>query len=661
MAGPSGIPSWSITPATNATFDGGSGNWAENQAPSTVNNTSRQQAADIRTAFNDLIWFSYGSGDQASGGTYLGTSYVYASSTSVTIAGVNVTTAHHAGRRMKFVGVSTGTIYGTISSSSFAVNTTINLTWDSGSLTNETLTGYLSQIPVTGLPTPAITSLGALTLTGKTTWSVAGNTMVSEQRAASVTTGYLYNQIDNTSGQLQWGVESSVGGSIFGGTSAYSAFLGTLVAKSLHFGTGGATRFSIASDALSVVQATHGLGIGRSPDSSAGPPNIYWALDVQIDQDGQTIGRITNNSTGTAGEAKWNASNVLGGVDFGITGSGLSPSAGIFAANTGIIHSGSTVTGGLGIAAGAGPILFSANDDITSLTATFHHGLLGIGVDPSNILDLVQTVAGSAIIKLLNVGVAPFTATTSDLQLGNGTSTFLLRKNGASYTTSGLLRQDGDLIFSGGAGGLTLMTSVAQPLYFGVNSSEVGKWDSTRLTIDNALTVTGTQIFTGATTHSAAITYGGVTLSNAVTGTGNMVLSASPTLSGTVGGALTFSGAMVISSLTSITAAHLLMSSTAPTIASGFGTSPSISIQNGTTAFEITVGTGGTDTSGVITLPTASGGWNAHVSGLYTGSTMTRQTASSTTSVTLSNYDTVTGGNAAWSVGAKLRVICFAI
>lgn len=40
----------------------------------------------------------------------------------------------------------------------------------------------------------------------------------------------------------------------------------------------------------------------------------------------------------------------------------------------------------------------------------------------------------------------------------------------------------------------------------------------------------GTLAVTGATTLSAALTYGGVTLSNAVTGTGNMVLSTSPTL-----------------------------------------------------------------------------------------------------------------------------------
>jgi hypothetical protein len=58
---------------------------------------------------------------------------------------------------------------------------------------------------------------------------------------------------------------------------------------------------------------------------------------------------------------------------------------------------------------------------------------------------------------------------------------------------------------------------------------------------------TGAVTITPATTLSGALTYGGVTLSNAVTGTGNMVLSASPTLSGTVGGSLTFSGTHTLS------------------------------------------------------------------------------------------------------------------
>ncbi len=157
-----GVDSWSVTPATNATADGGAINWAENQAPSTVNNTARQMLADIRSRENDLIWFQYGSGDQGAGN--LAVPCVYASGTTFTIAGVNVTAAFHVGRRVRAVGVSTGTIYGTIASSAFSTNTTVTAQWDSGSLSNETLVISVSQISATGDPvSPAAITRNAFT------------------------------------------------------------------------------------------------------------------------------------------------------------------------------------------------------------------------------------------------------------------------------------------------------------------------------------------------------------------------------------------------------------------------------------------------------------------------------------------------------------------
>ena len=108
--------------------------------------------ADVRALVNDSPWFQYGSGDQGAG--YLATPCVYASATSFTIAGVNVTAAYHTGRRVRAVGVSTGTIYGTIVSASFSTNTTVNVVWDDDSLSNETLTVSLSQLPVIGGPIP---------------------------------------------------------------------------------------------------------------------------------------------------------------------------------------------------------------------------------------------------------------------------------------------------------------------------------------------------------------------------------------------------------------------------------------------------------------------------------------------------------------------------
>lgn len=97
--------------------------------------------------------------------------------------------------------------------------------------------------------------------------------------------------------------------------------------------------------------------------------------------------------------------------------------------------------------------------------------------------------------------------------------------------------------------------------------------------------------------------------------------------------------------------ATLMVSATAPTVSSGFGTSPSIVNSNGTAAFTVNVGTGGVATSGVIGLPTATTGWNCFVID-RTNNTVTRETATTTTTVTLT-------AAAAWAASDILQVSCF--
>lgn len=107
---------------------------------------------------------------------------------------------------------------------------------------------------------------------------------------------------------------------------------------------------------------------------------------------------------------------------------------------------------------------------------------------------------------------------------------------------------------------------------------------------------------------------------------------------------------------------NLAVSSTAPTISSGFGTSPSIVASNGTAAFQVNVGTGGTASSGVIGLPAATNGWSCSVADVTTQSTsvfLTKQTASTTTSVTVTNYNTA-GAATAWVASDKLNFLCMA-
>jgi hypothetical protein len=125
-----GIKDYSTTQANNTTLNTIS--VAEGMLPSNINNAIRALMKNTRDWYNDSQWVEYGDGD----GAYTAT---YASATSFTIAGVDVTAIYHADRRIKITATTPGTIYGTISSSTFSTNTTVNVTWDSGNLSNETI------------------------------------------------------------------------------------------------------------------------------------------------------------------------------------------------------------------------------------------------------------------------------------------------------------------------------------------------------------------------------------------------------------------------------------------------------------------------------------------------------------------------------------------
>ena len=119
------ISTWSTTAASNnSTAPDG---WPEGMPPSGVNNSAREMMAQIRDVWNDKDWFIIGDQDGS-------TTFTYSSGTAVTVSATNVTTVYHANRRVKVVGGSTGTLYGYIASSSFSTNTTINFTFDSGSI-----------------------------------------------------------------------------------------------------------------------------------------------------------------------------------------------------------------------------------------------------------------------------------------------------------------------------------------------------------------------------------------------------------------------------------------------------------------------------------------------------------------------------------------------
>jgi len=146
-----GIKDYSTTAANNTTI--GSINTAEGMLPSNINNCFRGLAAEIREWFNDSQWIIYGDGDN-------GFTITYASATSFTVAAVDVTSFYHVGRRVKAIATTPGTIFGTISATTFSTNTTVTVVWDSGSLANEAVVIYVAALSKTNdsIPESVITN-----------------------------------------------------------------------------------------------------------------------------------------------------------------------------------------------------------------------------------------------------------------------------------------------------------------------------------------------------------------------------------------------------------------------------------------------------------------------------------------------------------------------
>lgn len=133
---------WSTTAANNATADP-SINWAEGQAPSTVNDSARAMMAAIATWFQAPEWINRGDVP------------TYTSATTFTVP-TNRTAVYTVGRRVRAT-VTAGTVYGTISASAFASVTTVTLSMDG----TEALDSGLSEVDV-GILNPAFQSLPSI-------------------------------------------------------------------------------------------------------------------------------------------------------------------------------------------------------------------------------------------------------------------------------------------------------------------------------------------------------------------------------------------------------------------------------------------------------------------------------------------------------------------
>lgn len=157
------ITAWSTTASDNGNRLT-SGNFLENQAPSSLNNGSRATLSMIRSWANDLEWFEYGTGSNT-------VAYTRVSGTSISMP-VDVVAQYHVNRRVKVVDGAGATHYGRVTSSAYSSpNTTLVFEFDnSTSLGSGNPTSVKhGVVSATNTSLPNVVPTGTILMTGGST------------------------------------------------------------------------------------------------------------------------------------------------------------------------------------------------------------------------------------------------------------------------------------------------------------------------------------------------------------------------------------------------------------------------------------------------------------------------------------------------------------
>jgi hypothetical protein len=382
------------------------------------------------------------------------------------------------------------------------------------------------------------------------------------------------------------------------GLAAASALVGT---EPFPIDQSGATVKATANQIKSFVNALP-LLIGSQANTTKYPTALEVLSDV-------TTSDIENHMIGFASERTatfaTNGTTPLTGWGIGVYGKGWTNGA---ARSGGVVGEGMvTLSTDTGSAVG-----------VRGYSSQAHSGGMNIGVYGNatggltnfDFYSLNGTIA-SATGTLTNTGDL---ATSGKLTVGSGATGFTTAPLGTTY--AGLWNTS----VVAGTGSYTLLSSNANGTVF-LNSAA-----------NMFLSIAGSNIIQVAST-GAAVT-GTMSSTGTITATSGILIGAGASYKDNTG-----KGIIVAVS---------------PTIASGFGTSPTIASTN-TAAFKVTVGTGGA-ASGVLTFPAASNGWAVHCTDVTSRASIVAVAVStSTTSVTVEAYSRTTGAASTFAAGDVLE------
>ena len=462
------IKDYSTTQSSNTSLNSIDVN--EGMLPSNLNNAIRALMKNTRDWFNDAQWIEYGDGS----GSY---TKAYASATSFTINGADVTSIYHAGRRIKLIAATPGTIFGTISSSSFSTNTTVNVTWDSGSLSNETISNvYIAALSKTNSSIPtAIIGTTNLVDSSVTTAKIAADAVDGTKIADDSINSehYVDGSIDTAHiADAQITTAKITDANVTTAKIAADAITGAKIADdsinsehyvdgsidTAHIADSQVTLAKLASDSVNSSKIVDGAIVNADINASA-------AIDATKIHDGT----ISNTEFGYLNGVSSNIQDQLdakGASNANLTAIGnLANTDGNFIVGSGstwVAENGATARTSLGI----GTIATQASSSVAITGGT----ITGIGT-PSNNTDVATKVYVDGLVTGLKTRIITRVATTGNINLSNAlengdtldgitlaTGNKILVKDQTDATENGIY----DVVASGAASRNTEFDTVAE-------------------------------------------------------------------------------------------------------------------------------------------------------------------------------------------------------
>ena len=252
-----GISQWSTSPASNATV--GNINWAEGQAPSTVNNSSRQEMTDVADWYRNSAEFI----DRDDSATFV-------SGTSIKFTGTNLTSIYSVGRRLFLTAATPGTLFGRITASSFSTDTTVTMVFDSTAvLSSEAISDIAVGIVKGSSTEQSLDISGVARMTNVSTFSLA--TFESTDAAA-------------------WRTGLGVTGGVI--TTRGDIVIGSTAGAAIRLAVGSSSQF-ITTDGADVSWAT--LPAGSTASSTAsGTVELATAAEVKTGTDTGKVSPVVN-------------------------------------------------------------------------------------------------------------------------------------------------------------------------------------------------------------------------------------------------------------------------------------------------------------------------------------------------------------------------------